>query len=373
MMGSVKARGARGSCWLALLALAGCGDTAADRPAGSAAVCRQYREAVEQLERQHPELPVDGLGPSVEEGCRQGPIPMTPTRRAAVSAPGCKSLTIGDERPTPIRRRAVAAPDRPVPYFSTRAGVLPENGPATIAGVELPSGSRCPHYWATDAPVRNGLSLASRLADAFPETGLWPILWDWAEDPDHYGRPTGRPAVADRLQARTVLRRTWDEYVAFPGGFPGLAPGSGGVGRAPADPFRMLAQSGTLQSTPEAGWVVVLVPVNRPADVIAMLGFVETEVMSDEALTAVVRSWEERFGAVVTSVGPGELGLAVGSPPRDAEQAVMLAAEHVTFAPEEGMVSGREDLPGLARMLRAGAPRGDGTRSPHFWLFGWPD
>ena len=333
---------ARRSWWLALVALAGFVALAADR---------------------------GELSQTGRAGTKVAPVasPMPP-----VSAPGCQDLAAENERPTPIRRRTIRAPERPVPFFSRRVGVLPDDGPATVAGVKLPRGSRCPHYWATDAPVREAIELASRLAAAFSETGLWPILSDVSEDPDHFAVFTSDPTLADRMNARAVLRKAWSEYLDAPERFPGLAPGATEGSGAPADPFGTLARSRPPEAMPEAGWVVILVPVSRPADVISMVGFIETKVMSDEALTTVVRSWEERFGAVVTTVGPGTLGLSIGAPPRDRDQALTLAAEQTAFAPEDGEVLGPDDLPALARRLRGGSPE-LGLRSRSFWAFGWPD
>ncbi len=55
-----------------------------------------------------------------------------------------------------------------------------------------------------------------------------------------------------------------------------------------------------------SGSSLLLVPANRPADVLSVLGgLIATEVMSDAELTAVARSWEERFGTVVVGIGAG--------------------------------------------------------------------
>jgi uncharacterized protein DUF4253 len=333
----MRIRPAWGLWWLALIALVGCGSPVAD---GRSSQAEDFR-----------------VGPVVP------PIPPQPP----ASASGCDDLAWDDERPTPIRRRVIAAPERPVPFFSRRVGVLPGDGPATVAGVRLPRGSRCPHYWATDAPVPDAIKLARRLAAAFPDTGLWPVLSNLPEDLDHYAIFTSDPARADRLDARAVLLAAWSEYLDAPERFPGLAPGSPGA-RAAADPFGTLARA----RTSESGWVLILVPAHRPADVISMVGSVATEVMPDEALTAVVRSWEERFRAVVTTIGPGMLGLSVGAPPRSPDQALTLAAELTAFSPEDEEVMGPDDLPALARRLRSGPP--DPTvQSRDFWEFGWPD
>jgi hypothetical protein len=91
-----------------------------------------------------------------------------------------------------------------------------------------------------------------------------------------------------------------------------------------------------------------------------MLGFIQSEVASDAALTAIARSWEERFGAVVASIGPGTLGLSVAAPPTTAAQAHSLAAEQSAFAPEG---DDGDDLNAVAATL---PDRG-------VWSFGWPD
>jgi len=51
-------------------------------------------------------------------------------------------------------------------------------------------------------------------------------------------------------------------------------------------------------------------------------------------LAAVVRSWEERFGARVVSIGFDTLHLSVAAPPRDLDQALHIAAEHFAFCPD---------------------------------------
>jgi len=121
------------------------------------------------------------------------------------------------------------------------------------------------------------------------------------------------------------------------------------------------------------GWVLMLVPANRPADALSVIGAEMTEVMSDEEMTAVLRSWEERFGAVVTSLSAGALGLVVNDPPDEVGQSLQLAAEHAAFAPEDENLTGPTALSDLADRLREGEPGPGLTRSRHFWNFGWPD
>ena len=289
--------------------------------------------------------------------------------RIAVSSVGCQADD--DDPATPISHRRVAAPDPRTPYFAPRAGRLPPSGAPKVAGVQLPRGSRCPHYWAADGPSPDALALARRLAVVFPQTGLWPVIWDGQEDPDSYALSSGDPRVADRLDGADVLRQLWETHRNDGAPFPGIASGSRRAGAAPVDAFGTLAISKILQSSADAGWVLILVPVNRPADAITMLGFVRTEIMSDARLTAVARSWEERFGAVLASVGPGELGFAVSDAPRSASQALALVGEQNAFSPDTA--EDDEDAVAVARTLLNGAPDRAATRWKGFWDFGWPD
>jgi hypothetical protein len=139
-------------------------------------------------------------------GCGAGmqTVPAEPPR-IAVSSAGCKPWN--DEPATPISHRRVGAPDPRTPYFASRAGRLPSSGAPKVAGIQLPKGSRCPHYWAADGPSPDALELARRLAAAFPQTGLWPVIWDWEDDPDSYAVTQGDPRAADHLDGADVLRR----------------------------------------------------------------------------------------------------------------------------------------------------------------------
>ena len=76
-------------------------------------------------------------------------------------------------------------------------------------------------------------------------------------------------------------------------------------------------------------------------------------------LTAVLRSWEDRFGARVIDVGFADLRLLVDRPPRTLAAAERVAAEHVVLANE--CTEGLSDVPHLARCL---------LDSP-VWTFWW--
>ncbi|NEB06702.1 DUF4253 domain-containing protein, partial [Streptomyces sp. SID13726] len=53
-----------------------------------------------------------------------------------------------------------------------------------------------------------------------------------------------------------------------------------------------------------------------------------------ELVSAVLRSWAERFGARVVGVGTDTLLVSVARPPRDLEHARALAVEHFAVCPD---------------------------------------
>ncbi|WP_346341896.1 DUF4253 domain-containing protein [Streptomyces sp. SID2563] len=71
----------------------------------------------------------------------------------------------------------------------------------------------------------------------------------------------------------------------------------------------------------------MLVLARRSSDALASIGW------SAEAplplLCALLRSWEDRFGARVVAVSGSELHVSVARPPVEAEHANLLALEHV--------------------------------------------
>jgi hypothetical protein len=93
-------------------------------------------------------------------------------------------------------------------------------------------------------------------------------------------------------------------------------------------------------------------------------------------ISAVIRSWEERFGAVVVLAEPGLAILAITAPPTTAEQGLAVAAEHFAFCPPETVEPGT--LEQLASILVGqaalpGAERFPPTLSTAVWPVGWYD
>jgi hypothetical protein len=232
-------------------------------------------------------------------------------------------------------------------------------------------GSRCGPFWSTDAGVPDAFGLARRLASVFPSTGLWPVVWTWpGEAPDAYFDGPVDLARADSIDAESLLRRSWAKFgFARERPFPGIAAPEAVASRMGVQPFGETTEASRMERPPPGGWIVMLVPVNRPADVHSVLGLWVTEYYSVPEFTSVLRSWEERFGAVVSAFSPGTVELAVGAPPHDDEQALRLAAEHAAFAPEDEIATDLEGLPGRLRSTRI-VP---GDTSARYWVLGWPD
>ncbi|MGD0702340.1 MAG: DUF4253 domain-containing protein [Trebonia sp.] len=243
---------------------------------------------------------------------------------------------------------------------------LPEDGDLRLGPVTLPAGRRIraargsggPVAWATLQPIPDPGSVWAALSAARQETGLVPILLSGlGGDPQDTRRPWDNgefDAPADvtqleRLDAARVLREMWDgaacegddedweedeedeEMVAmrapFSRQFPGLAP----------DEDTSLSRDGiqdVLTSLRPAR--LGLVPASRPADVLPLIGWSGFAPGTDGTLSlaAVLRSWEERFGARLLDVGFAEIRLLVERPPRTHEAAQRLAAEQFVFCDE---------------------------------------
>ena len=212
-----------------------------------------------------------------------------------------------------------------------------------VGGVQLPPGDRCGNgiasYWATFDTLENPSELVARLAEAFPETGLWPFCWMKVEhgDPDTMYRTA--PADLDAIGTRDpeeIVRTWWKSVWRYPDAlepfgdqpFPGFAdpPEPGATG---ARPFRVVDVAIPPQDDQRRR--LLLVPCNRPADALAVIGWggQRLEVLD---LCAVLRSWEERFAAVAVGVDPWATTFTVGAPPTTMEQALLLAAEFFAVA-----------------------------------------
>jgi len=246
-------------------------------------------------------------------------------------------------------------------YRSTVVGVLPPADGGSVAGVSLPAGrlllveemagpaGEQPVMWISHRPVDGIATIWARLADAFTQTGLWPVIVD----------DEGAAAMDDRLlsyppgaqhDAARILRQGWEESMpsddeeAFdaddmaPLGrrFPGLAPAT--PGERPTTIAHLVG---------EAVGHLGLIAVERPADVpgaVSWSGPANYDLHPADQST-VLRSWEDRFDAYLVGLGADTMMLAVARPALDRAMATRIAAEHMAFCPDniwQGVGSVRE-------------------------------
>ena len=248
------------------------------------------------------------------------------------------------------------------------SAALPADGAITVAGLALPAG-RCitgdqfdstvttPVIWCTTEHSSQCGSWLKQLSREFSASGLWPLALNgldqtlqrpWLEgelDPD-----VGALEKAAAIDVRAALAKRWSGSFEHEGDFPGLAQ----VSAAATDPF-------------EAWWAqkraagLGLVAVKRPADVPAVLGW-QGPVnwgLNGSEMTAILRSWEDRFGAVLVGLGFATMNLVVARRPRTINEARAVAAEFAAFCPDS-VHQGTESLEALAEAL-VDAP------AWHFW------
>jgi hypothetical protein len=241
-----------------------------------------------------------------------------------------------------------------------------------VAAADYGSGE--PVAWATVDPVPEPGRVWDALSAVRDQTGLVPILldglsgetsrpWDEGEfeDPED-------PRRADGLDPAAFLEVGWsgrlsdddDDLAAqvgpFGRAFPGLAPPELTRTVIPArrqQALDLLLPQVRARKKPHAPARIGLVAADRPADVPAAIGWLGlTNLPIDQALLnlcAVLRSWEDRFGAVLIDVGFDDLRLLVERPPRSLEAAERIAAEHFALADE--CTDGSRNIPGIAASL----------------------
>ena len=219
------------------------------------------------------------------------------------------------------------------------ADTLPEEGELRLGAVMLPAGRRIvpqegpgePVAWVTTQPVPDPGRVWSALSDAYLETGLVPVvLTDGEQDRDFFFSAPDDLAELDRLDAASVLGVS-------------LAPPEGGkLSMAESQQFL-----GSLGPAPSG-----LVPARRPADVLPTVGWrTAGRFPTSLPIAVVLRSWEARFGARLLDVGPGaQIRLLVERPPRSAEAAQRVAAEHAAFC-DERTGEGPHDIAAIAAGL----------------------
>ncbi|MFJ6479553.1 MULTISPECIES: DUF4253 domain-containing protein [unclassified Streptomyces] len=228
-------------------------------------------------------------------------------------------------------------------------------------------GTAVPGAWARYRSVRDAVGLQPVLLQDEPGSEEW---WGGELDPGMMSDP-GDHQVEDVLQtlwesAVSETEENEDEEDAgetiapFTGHWPGLA----SVGGTPVDPE---ATAGDVADALIGPWLksprLALVPVGRPADLPAAIGWSGpvNHVTDVARLCAVLRSWEDRFGARVVALSSARLDLSVAAPPQSLDEALAVAAEHFAFCPDT-IWQGYESIRLYAEQALLG--------NPH-WTFWW--
>ncbi|MER7759829.1 DUF4253 domain-containing protein [Streptomyces sp. NPDC097619] len=289
--------------------------------------------------------------------------------------------------------REVRAVRRGVRPEALRAldGILPPGRLVESDG----SGDAGPVLWLGDGPTT--LREWTEAHAARGRSGLWPLLLD-ALDPAHADfRPWGSGELSHRRKSSpsdhdpaAVLADWWgdgaepeDPADVDPLDGAGPLPITAPFGRAwpgiAARPHREAAERARAEAEAEAEvfarasareylafcpWVRLgLVAADSGAEALTAVGW-EGPCNHDNDTakhSAVVRDWEDRFGARVVAVGFDTLRLSVARPPVDEREALLVAAEHFAFCPDNIWQGGGPDgLSGYARELV-------GAEEWHFW------
>ncbi|MEV0408762.1 DUF4253 domain-containing protein [Actinoallomurus sp. NPDC050550] len=204
-----------------------------------------------------------------------------------------------------------------------------------------------PVLWVSDEPLPDAGRQWARLFALHKRTGLCPLLLDTLRGepgrPWHDGEldPPLPVSAIDMLAAEGVLRRFWDSVVPEPaegdedpepsGPWPGLAP----PGEPDRDPDTVAAEFAACLGS-SRHWLLGLVPAARGADTVTLCGWTGplNHTNHTQEISAILRSWEERFGARVVSVGFDTLQVSVAAPPETEEHAHQVATEHLAFCPD---------------------------------------
>lgn len=190
-------------------------------------------------------------------------------------------------------------------------GVLPADGPCSVGDLDLPEGAQQAEgrVWVTTEAVPSTGEVWVGLAQAFSVTGLWPVVLTepgvaFELDVDD---PTNHDALALLKADAPATLDVADPTVAYD-----LVPALPGEGR------------------------IALVPVIEPADVVARTGWTgaSTGTLSTGEVSAVLRSWQRRYGAVPLALGADTLFLLRGAVPEAGAGLEALASEHEAFCPQ---------------------------------------
>ncbi|MFF8271729.1 DUF4253 domain-containing protein [Streptomyces sp. NPDC016562] len=230
--------------------------------------------------------------------------------------------------------------------------------------------------WLSDRPAT--AALWAQIHAEHTRSGLWPLLLDALDPDDDEFRPWGSAELMpERMSSPAshdpagLLEEWWATYTTidqdddmlsaktFGQDWSGLAPARS----AATDPDELAAEyaQAFLTGRPQSRLGLVAAPSG--AEALAVAGWCgPLNYDNDTAkFSAVIRDWERRFGVRVVAVGFSTLHLSVAAPPIQEEDALLVAAEHFAFCPDNVWQGSRPYT------LAAYAERIIGARSWDFW------
>jgi len=237
----------------------------------------------------------------------------------------------------------------------------------------LPDGS--PTMWQSDEPVADVLDLWTRCERSAAVTYVWPVVSGLFLYEPIYPQRLRKPADIGAIDLESGLEARWRALRARqaegfdPGWFPedlddveelieslrekwehgwppyeewpGLAPAAPGSGPDAAEVNRQVLtdilrscevsydarDALALTGNHGLGGYLALVRAERPADIPTVMAW-DAEA-PHEFLSALLRSWEDRFGARVVGFEGATIHLSVARPPVTAADASLVAMEHM--------------------------------------------
>jgi Domain of unknown function (DUF4253) len=231
--------------------------------------------------------------------------------------------------------------------------------------------AKCPAFWLSDEPVT--AADWARFQAEHPASGLWPVLLDDSAQPWSDGQVAPEPCEEiDEYDPAEFMAEVWTDWrkvcdgrfgelEPFGPSCPGLAAGAEPFDDPAAVAVGTVADLTVADLAP--GALLGLVAAERSADTLTVMGWqgVINHNPWTAPLSAVIRSWEERFGARVVRVGFNTLDLSVAAPPVTEPHALGVAAEHWAFCPDTVVFQGPGTLADYAEQIL----------SATMWSFWW--
>ena len=213
-----------------------------------------------------------------------------------------------------------------------------------------------------------------QLVRQFPTTGLWPVVLGHASmitveetighlvSMDTYDQTPAMAAILDEaagLDVDRFLDQLWDD------GYPppevrGTSEETYSLDESPPA-YRIPPIPSTL--LPQAGdATILLMPVAAGEEALALLGWGDWNgCHRASAHVAILRRWRERYGAGLLAIAHDTLELVVASPPATFHEALELARDQYSYAPD---IVEQGEHPTVGRLASA-------LVGSHHWHFWW--